>query len=248
MSGHDPKPLILVIEDTETLSALMVAILNGTGLRAKAAKTAMEGVRLAREERPALILADVMLPDQDGATTMSCLHDNPEFHEVPIILVSSLPHEELVQKMNECGAVDLIQKPFAPLELLGRVKHWLATRPAAEPSGPELRVRQLTPETGELRIVGSISPSGLGGLEAAFRDLLGRGVTRVLVNLKETGSVFSAVIGCFLAARDSALKRGGDLVFVAVPPDLRKLFDMLGLTKILKLSEDDEAALAQFSK
>jgi anti-anti-sigma factor len=274
------KPLILVVEDAPTILQVVVHALEAAGFRTRAATTAMEGVRMAREEVPDLILADIMLPDQDGATAMSCLKDNPEFNDVPLILVSALPHEQLVQKMSECGAVDIIQKPFQSSQLVSSVKHWLSVgangaeregeaapparetehKPPLDASGLEsergatgrkkaleIVTREMAPGVGELQIIGSIGVSGLIPLEAGFQELFGRGLYRVLVNLRETRTVFSAGIGCFLSARDEAMKHGGDLVFVSTPPELRKLFAMLGLSKFLRSAEDVESALAQLA-
>lgn len=253
----DEKQLILVVEDSQPVLEIMVHALEGAGFRTRSARTAMEGVRMARQETPDLILADVALPDQDGATAMSCLKDNPEFTGVPLILVSGLPHEQLVQKMSECGAVDIIQKPFQPSALVSSVKHWLSaaagTDPAPEKAATpprntfEIRTREISPGVAELKIVGSIGISSLGQLEAGFNALFGRNQHRILVNLRETRSVYSAGIGCFLAARDTAIKAGGDLVFVSTPPELGKLFAMLGLSRILRSAEDEESALAHFA-
>jgi anti-anti-sigma factor len=261
----DDKQLILVIESTPRVLEVMVHALETAGFRANSATTAMEGIRLARQEVPDLILADVTLSDQDGATAMSCLKDNPEFKNVPLILCSALPHEQLVQKMSECGAVDLVQKPFDTSSLVSTVRHWLsagagdAPPPAPRPRTPsleeeraaasrkkafELVTREVAPGVGELRIIGPIGISSLGLVEAAFNDLFGKNLYRIVVNLRETRSVFSAGIGCFLAARDTTMKNGGDIVFLSTPPELRKLFTMLGLSRILRSAEDEPSALA----
>jgi anti-anti-sigma factor len=260
------KQLILVVEDSQRVLDLIVQALEAAGFRTRSAQTAMEGIRLARQEIPDLILVDVALPDQDGATAMSCLKDNPEFNDVPLILVSGLPHEQLVQKMSECGAVDIIQKPFQTSNVVSSVKHWLsaASGPAAAafdaaraapPPKPavlepkkkafEVQTREISPGIGELKVIGAVGISSLNFLEAGFNDLFGRKLYRIVVNLGETRSVFSAGIGCFLSARDEAMKNGGDLVFVATPPELRKLFAMLGISKILRSAETEESAIAQ---
>jgi anti-anti-sigma factor len=264
----EDKQLILVIEDTPRVLEIMVHALETAGYRANSAKTAMEGVRLARQEVPDLILADVTLSDQDGATAMSCLKDNAEFKNVPLILVSGLPHDQLVQKMSECGAVDIIEKPFDTSNLVSSVRHWLSVSAGETPaSAPrpkeagleedrgatsrkkvfEIATREVSPGIGELRIIGSIGISSLALVEASFNDLFGKNLHRIVVNLSETRSVYSAGIGCFLAARDTAMKSGGDIVFVSTPPELRKLFAMLGLSRILRSAEDEPSALAQLA-
>lgn len=257
-------PLILVVEDHPRILDILLRALRDAGFRAVGAATAMEGIRLARQQVPDLILSDVGLPDQDGATAMSCLKDNPEFNDVPLILLSALPHDQLVQKMSECGAVDMIQKPFETSALVASVRHWLAAgagetpapaaRPQPAPSETSVRkkpfeivTREIAPGVGELRIEGAIGISSLAQVEAGFNALLARKLYRIVCNLRETQSVYSAGVGCFLAARDEAMRNGGDLVLVAVPAELRKLFTMLGLSRILRTAEDETSALVQLS-
>lgn len=254
--------LILVVEDNPRILDIVTHALKEAGFRTAGATTAMEGIRLARQHVPDLILSDVGLSDQDGATAMSCLKDNPEFKDVPLILLSALPHDQLVQKMSECGAVDMIQKPFETSNLVASVKHWLAAgtgeapapKAQAAPSETAVRkkpfevaTREVSPGVGELRIVGAVGISSLAQVEAGFNELLDKKLFRIVVNLSETKSVYSAGIGCFLTARDEAMKNGGDLVLVATPPELRKLFTMLGLSKILRTAEDQESALSQLA-
>src|SRR6185295_7263462 len=96
----DPS-LILVVLDNPRLLETVTQALQQAGYRTNGATTAMEGIRFARQHTPDLILSDVTLSDQDGATAMSCLKDNPEFNDVPLILVSTQSHDQLVQKMSE---------------------------------------------------------------------------------------------------------------------------------------------------
>ncbi len=119
-------PLILVIEDSPSLLETMVRTLGISGFRTRSACYAMQAVGVARKELPDLILADVNLPDMDGATAVSLLKDDPAYASVPVILVSSLPPAELQERMSETGAVDVLPKPFTPGELVRRVRHWLA--------------------------------------------------------------------------------------------------------------------------
>jgi CheY-like chemotaxis protein len=111
------QPLVLVIEDSPSAMELTVKTLEISGFRTRRATSAFEAIGLARKERPDIILADVGLPDMDGATATSLLRDDPEFQDVPVILISALPAEELRERMAESGAVDILPKPFTPGDL-----------------------------------------------------------------------------------------------------------------------------------
>lgn len=118
-------PIVLVIEDDETTLSIVVKALDLSGFRTRQARTAMEAVAAVKKERPDLILADVGLPDMDGATVTSLLHDEPEFASVPVILISAMEPAELESRMGESGAVDVLPKPFTSGELIRRVRHWV---------------------------------------------------------------------------------------------------------------------------
>ena len=119
-------PLILVIEDSPSLRATIVRTLEISGFRVHAAAKAMDGIRSARHEHPDLILTDVQLPDLDGASAASYLKDNPDFKDIPVVLMSVLNAEELASRRAETGAVDVLCKPFTPGELVRQIRHWLA--------------------------------------------------------------------------------------------------------------------------
>lgn len=123
---------ILVVEDSDSVRRQIVGILNLSGFRTRSAESALEAISMARCERPDLILTDVCLPDLDGATAACLLKDVPEFRDIPVVLISALPLDELRERMEDTGAVDSIPKPFMPGQLLACVRRWLA--PQAVPA------------------------------------------------------------------------------------------------------------------
>ena len=114
--------LILVIEDSDRIRKMLADALESGGFHAMEARTAMEGVRLARARRPDVIVVDLGLPDQDGGVTISCLKDYEGFETIPVVLISGMSEEELRGRAMEMGAVSFLRKPFAPRVLLDCVK------------------------------------------------------------------------------------------------------------------------------
>ncbi len=89
-----------------------------------------EAVRLMEEERPDLVLLDLMLPANDGIELM---RDILDVADVPVIFLSVYGREEVVARAFEMGAVDYVVKPFSPTELSARIKAALRGRVTAEP-------------------------------------------------------------------------------------------------------------------
>ncbi|HLF92638.1 MAG TPA: STAS domain-containing protein [Planctomycetota bacterium] len=100
----------------------------------------------------------------------------------------------------------------------------------------------------QIRIEGSLDWSNFAKVETAIEDIFKKNVYKVVVNLKGTKYISSAGFGCFISSLDTAMKNNGDLVFASTPPEIQDVFNILGLSKILRFAEDAPAALALFKK
>lgn len=105
-------------------------------------------------------------------------------------------------------------------------------------------VSEAAPGVSEIRIEGSLDWSNFGRVEAAIEEVFRKGVYRIVVNLRGCRYVSSAGFGCFLGAQDTALKHNGEVVFAATPPEILDVFNILGLSKVLRFADDTRAALA----
>ena len=92
-----------------------------------------EALRLVEEERPELVLLDLMLPETDGIELMKDILD---VADVPVIFLSAYGREELIARAFDMGATDYVVKPFSPTELSARIRAALRRRAAAEPTKP----------------------------------------------------------------------------------------------------------------
>src|SRR3989338_5824610 len=98
------------------------------GLRLKAndflvseAFTAEEGVKKAEEERPDLVLLDILLPDGDGYEICRKLKSNPKTRGIAIVIFTASNLKDLAKKAVEAVALDYVVKPFEPKELLEKI-------------------------------------------------------------------------------------------------------------------------------
>ena len=89
--------------------------------------------RLLEEEKPHLVLLDLMLPGVDGVDLMK---DIMRTGDVPVIFVSAYGQDQLVARAFEMGADDYVVKPFSPTELVARIRAVLRRRTTSEPSIP----------------------------------------------------------------------------------------------------------------
>lgn len=136
---------ILVIEDQSDLQQVLEYNLKRAGHEVLAALGGVEGIRLARERRPDLVLLDLMLPDLSGTEVCRALKATPESHHAAVIMLTARGEETDRIVGFELGADDYIVKPFSIRELLLRIQAVLRRGGATAEAG-------LTAEFGLLRI------------------------------------------------------------------------------------------------
>ncbi len=113
-----------------------------------------EALRLVEEDKPELVLLDLMLPGADGIELMKDILD---VADVPVIFLSAYGREELIARAFDMGATDYVVKPFSPTELAARIRAALRRRAAAEPSEPYV-LGDLTVDYAERRVTVAESP------------------------------------------------------------------------------------------
>ena len=84
-----PSELILIIEDNEKNRKLVRDVLQVKGYKTVESETAEEGLNLAIEKSPSLILMDIQLPGMDGITALKCLKTDPETKSIPVIAITA---------------------------------------------------------------------------------------------------------------------------------------------------------------
>ncbi len=127
---------VLVVEDDEDIQQLVEYNLLKEGFKVSVADSGEEGLRLARSERPDLLLLDLMLPGMDGLEVCRTLKRDPGAAGLAVIMLTAKGEEVDIVTGLELGADDYITKPFSPKVLLARVRAVLRRRgrPAREKS------------------------------------------------------------------------------------------------------------------
>lgn len=110
---------ILVIDDEPQIRKLLQITLHSNDYQVQEAATAKEGLILAANHPPDLILLDLGLPDEDGNSVLKKLR---EWYTKPVIIISVQSNEENIVNALDNGANDYIVKPFRTGELLARIR------------------------------------------------------------------------------------------------------------------------------
>ena len=117
---------ILIVEDNEKNMKLVRDILRHNGYETVEATTGEEGVRLASERRPDLVLMDIQLPDIDGIEALRRIRAEPTLDRVPVIAVSASVMPDDQQKIVTSGFEAFVTKPINLKHFLETVKRFVA--------------------------------------------------------------------------------------------------------------------------
>jgi CheY-like chemotaxis protein len=116
---------ILVIEDNELNLKLVRALLELADFAVLEAVDAEQGIRLAQQEQPDVILMDIQLPGLDGFTATAKIKNDPRTSHIPVVAVTSFTMASDAQKAREAGCVGHISKPIDTRRFASEVKSFL---------------------------------------------------------------------------------------------------------------------------
>jgi two-component system cell cycle response regulator DivK len=120
---------ILLIEDQEDNRRIVRDLLTSVGYELIEAVTGEDGVALAEQHRPDLILMDVLLPGLNGYDATRLIKAKPGLRQIPIIAVTSYALSGDDVRAMEAGCDAYISKPFSPRELLAKIREFLPVEP-----------------------------------------------------------------------------------------------------------------------
>ena len=121
----EDAPLILIIDDTEDNREVYVQFFRHQGWRVSAAEDGIEGLRMAGELLPTLIVLDLGLPKMDGWEVAERLKADAATRHIPIIACTGHAGEDLKKRALAAGVSDYVVKPCLPADLVARVKRHL---------------------------------------------------------------------------------------------------------------------------
>lgn len=121
MEQQEGKGTILVVDDNENNRAICKDNLEMEGCQVLLANNGEQGLNIAKEQKPDLILLDIMMPVMDGFEFLERLKADPELANIPVLMLTAKSESKDVVRALESGAQDYLTKPFAIDELIARV-------------------------------------------------------------------------------------------------------------------------------
>ncbi|MGH7537646.1 MAG: diguanylate cyclase [Gemmatimonadales bacterium] len=208
---------ILLADDDESLTRTLSYIFKERGYEVIVSHGGENLLALVAEEKPQLLLLDIMMPKVDGLALLGRLKDDDRFRDLPVLMLSSMPPEEAAVKSLGLGAADFIAKPFKVKELFARVEAHLRVGQALAQAREEAKSRAAMVDILH-EVTDSLKPDEI-------YHILARRVARVL-NISKCSMVLATPgdkTGVVVAAFENPMLRNLEIELARYPEIARAL-------------------------
>src|SRR5215470_9718856 len=127
-------PTIYFIDDSATMREVIKIAFRRENINVITCADAASAIGQFEQNRPDVVITDVIMPDQDGYSVCSQIKENPDLSATPVVLMSGVVNKSVADKAVSVKADELIRKPFQPQELINRVKGLLEPKTEQKPS------------------------------------------------------------------------------------------------------------------
>ena len=117
---------ILVIDDQRFVTRLLSHILEGAGYDVLIANSGQEALLLLRDDVPALVICDIMMPNADGFEVISNIRADARLKLVPIVVLTARSQHSDIEAARQAGANEYLTKPFSSQQVLECVRRYLS--------------------------------------------------------------------------------------------------------------------------
>jgi twitching motility two-component system response regulator PilH len=133
-------PTVYFIDDSATMREVIKIAFRRENINVITCADAASALAQFEQNRPDVVITDVIMPNQDGYAVCSQIKQHPEFGNIPVVLMSGVVNKSVADKAVAVKADELIRKPFQPQELIGRVRTLLAPKESAATQATRERV------------------------------------------------------------------------------------------------------------
>jgi DNA-binding response OmpR family regulator len=173
------KPKILVVDDEPDALEILGFKLKEAGYAPIFAYDGSSAISTVREERPDLVVLDLMLPEVDGFEVCKILRRDRATATIPILMLTARTSETDRVLGLELGADDYVTKPFSPRELILRVKKLLARSQTGEPTTAQFHLGEMEIDVPRHSVTIKGAAVGLTATEFKLLEILARRRGRV---------------------------------------------------------------------
>jgi CheY-like chemotaxis protein len=179
-STQKRTPTVYFIDDSATMREVIKIAFRRESINVITCADAHSAMAQFEQNRPDVVITDVIMPDKDGYSVCSEIKQHPDYSEIPVVLMSGVVNKSVADKAVSVRADELIRKPFQPQELISRVKSLLQPKGSESPalsggsapsSTPSLALNQLfapAPAVPPQRPISAVPPGPPQAPESAW--------------------------------------------------------------------------------
>jgi len=117
---------VLIVDDDIGLTQLLQLVFESRGFRVKIAHNGQSALQDLDQELPEVIVLDLTIPDVDGLEVCRQVRTNPRTSNVPVIVLTAKPGEDIRDKALKAGATEYLSKPIRPSQLIQHIREVIA--------------------------------------------------------------------------------------------------------------------------
>jgi len=129
------KPLVLIAEDEPYIVESLTFLVERAGFDVAIARDGAAAIQSVRNLRPAVMVLDIMLPEENGMEVLKTVKGNPELMSIPVLVLTARGQENDRQMALSLGADAFVTKPFSNREVVERISALAGVAPRALPDG-----------------------------------------------------------------------------------------------------------------
>jgi DNA-binding response OmpR family regulator len=121
--SEQPITIVLVEDDTFLSKMYVEKLTREGGFVVKSVESGQKGLQIIQEEKPELVLLDIILPDINGVQVLKKMRQNPEMNKIPVLMLTNLNEKEYIEEATKHGAAGyLVKAHFTPNEVIEKIK------------------------------------------------------------------------------------------------------------------------------
>lgn len=113
-----PRSIVLIVDDEPTTASMLGMLLEAEGFKTIVVHGAKKAIQAIKEEKPSLVILDVMMPEISGIDLCRFIREDPELENLPVVMISAKSQPEDLEAGIEAGATVYLTKPVSKDELV----------------------------------------------------------------------------------------------------------------------------------
>ncbi|MBT4482904.1 MAG: response regulator [Candidatus Latescibacteria bacterium] len=260
---------VLLIDDDQTILDLVDASLDGTEFKLFTTTDPTEGIRIARDIKPDVILLDIMMPKIDGYMASKIFKRNLSTKDIPIIFLTAKKTKEDIKKAIISGGIDYIAKPFDISDLLTKLRKAVELKIVkqvrkkdkvessdAVTEGEIINYYEETPSWFSWHkdvivfspSIDSIVMDNCHIYRTIFSQFISDGFFKIIYDTRKLKRIDGAALALLILVNESVTNNGGEFLITYPPKEINNHFSFIPLNYLFHAFKDVEEALESFQK